>query len=87
MHEVVSTSVCDIWEGEDAWLFDAMWHISVRIRESAPLPAVAAASCSTGKFLHIFNSAPLPRKHAGALFCVSLHVNGGCMAVAQGDGG
>lgn len=81
--EVVRTSVRDVCERAYAWRFDVMWHVSVRIRESAPLPAVAASSCCTGKFWGILNSAQLPRKRAEALFfCL-----GRCMAVAQGDDG
>lgn len=48
---------------ECAWRFDVMWHISVRIRESAPLPAVAASSRCTGNF---------PQKCDEALFCVAV---------------
>lgn len=50
MHEVVSTSVHDVCEGECAWCFDVMWHISVRIRKNALLPAVNVIPVALGSF-------------------------------------
>lgn len=54
VYEVVSTPVHDVCEGECASYFDVMWHISVRIQESTPLPAVIVLSC--WKFWCILNS-------------------------------